>query len=640
MKHSSKTSVHRFIVLLAFSFVLTAGAMEGYRAALAGGGPKQVQLPSTIEDFFEPGTQELTLTDTTVSVWNCINCHELGEDDGNRKELVGPFDNWKLSLMSQAARDPVWHAGLAIANQDANFAGDTCIRCHSPSAWLSGRSVPTDTSAFVDSDFEGVTCNVCHRLVDPVARPENPVEDGPILKALAAEGLLPPTPGNGRYVVDPNDVRRGPLDDVPMNFHGVPIIVSPFHEKGQMCGTCHDVSNAMFTRAPNGTYSLNTFNSPHPSGNIHEMMPEQRTYSEWLNSTFANGGVYFADHRFGGDHPTGIMESCQDCHMPKNYGGVCVFWAGPPFFPRPDVPEHGFIGANTWVLGAVYDLYGSSQSFLTPELVDLNAIRTENMLRNASDMQLAQTGNQLKVRVINYSGHKLPTGYPEGRRLWLNVKFFNAKDNLIAERGSYNYATATLNTADTKVYEMKLGMTNDVAAAVNLPAGQSFHLVLNNNVIKDNRIPPKGFTNAAFAAVRSQPVGASYADGQHWDDTLFTIPAGTANAVVTLYYQTTSKEYIEFLRDTNTTNDAGLIAYDAWVNRGMSQPVDMDTSTISISTLRPGDVNHDGHVNVVDLLAVITAWGPCPRPNLCPADVTGDGIVNVSDLLMVINNWG
>ena len=54
----------------------------------------------------------------------------------------------------------------------------------------------------------------------------------------------------------------------------------------------------------------------------------------------------------------------------------------------------------------------------------------------------------------------------------------------------------------------------------------------------------------------------------------------------------------------------------------------------------PGDTNGDGLVNVIDLLAVINAWGPCsPPPASCPADVDQDGAVNVVDLLMVINNW-
>jgi glucose/arabinose dehydrogenase len=52
----------------------------------------------------------------------------------------------------------------------------------------------------------------------------------------------------------------------------------------------------------------------------------------------------------------------------------------------------------------------------------------------------------------------------------------------------------------------------------------------------------------------------------------------------------------------------------------------------------------DGVVNVLDLLAVIGAWGPCGDPGACPADIAprpgGDGTVNVADLLAVITNWG
>ena len=599
----------------------------------------QNPLPASLEDYFEPGTQEMTLVDPMVSSWSCYNCHQF-KDDANPKQLVAPSDNWIMSMMAQAARDPVWHAALAVANQDADFSGDTCIRCHSPNGWLGGRSVPTDGSALIGDDFDGVSCNFCHRLVDPYASPSNPEEDDPILKALMGQGLLPTSLGNGRYIVDPVDVRRGPLDDVPENYHGVPIIVSEFHREGQLCGACHDVSNSLFTRQANGTYALNKFDSAHPTLDPHDMMPEQRTYSEWLNSDFATKGVYFEDQRFGGEHPTGIMQSCQDCHMPKHFGGLCAFWEYPPFFPRLDVPEHSFIGANTWVLGAVYDLYGQSETGLTPEAVDLTFARTSTMLRHASDMQVLQYGPNIRARIVNQSGHKLPTGYPEGRRMWINVKFFDAGQNLIAERGSYDLETATLTTGDTKVYEMKLGIGADVAAATGVPAGESHHLVLNNQILKDNRIPPRGFTNAAFNAIRAPVVGHAYGDGQFWDDTTFAIPQGAAQAVVTLFYQTTSREYIEFLRSANVTNSAGETAYNAWLARGKSAPVDMDMHTIALAAPKLGDANHDGLVNVADLIAVINGWGTCPPPNMCATDFNGDNDTNVSDLLTVIMNWG
>ncbi len=49
-----------------------------------------------------------------------------------------------------------------------------------------------------------------------------------------------------------------------------------------------------------------------------------------------------------------------------------------------------------------------------------------------------------------------------------------------------------------------------------------------------------------------------------------------------------------------------------------------------------GDVNGDGVVDVVDLIALLAAWGPCPD---CPEDINGDGIVNVVDLLILLSNW-
>jgi glyoxylase-like metal-dependent hydrolase (beta-lactamase superfamily II) len=52
----------------------------------------------------------------------------------------------------------------------------------------------------------------------------------------------------------------------------------------------------------------------------------------------------------------------------------------------------------------------------------------------------------------------------------------------------------------------------------------------------------------------------------------------------------------------------------------------------------PGDLTGDGVVDVVDLVEVILAWGPCGPE--CPADLNGDGVVSVTDLTDVILAWG
>lgn len=64
-------------------------------------------------------------------------------------------------------------------------------------------------------------------------------------------------------------------------------------------------------------------------------------------------------------------------------------------------------------------------------------------------------------------------------------------------------------------------------------------------------------------------------------------------------------------------------------------------ATLVIQTPCGPDVNHDQHVDVLDLLAVISAWGPCPGPPQgCDPDINLDQFIDVLDLLAVINAWG
>jgi hypothetical protein len=60
------------------------------------------------------------------------------------------------------------------------------------------------------------------------------------------------------------------------------------------------------------------------------------------------------------------------------------------------------------------------------------------------------------------------------------------------------------------------------------------------------------------------------------------------------------------------------------------------TAVVSASTFRWGDVNHDGHVDVLDLIIVSQSLGASPgSPNWnANADINGDGIVDVKDLII------
>ena len=88
--------------------------------------------------------------------------------------------------------------------------------------------------------------------------------------------------------------------------------------------------------------------------------------------------------------------------------------------------------------------------------------------------------------------------------------------------------------------------------------------MLLNKTEFDNRIPPAGFVNAEFEAFGAPPVGATYADGQHWDDTRFTVPAGATQVAVTLLHQTTTPDYIDSLLNNNVTDEKYFDIFDAY----------------------------------------------------------------------------
>ncbi len=81
------------------------------------------------------------------------------------------------------------------------------------------------------------------------------------------------------------------------------------------------------------------------------------------------------------------------------------------------------------------------------------------------------------LKVINRTGHKLITGYPDGRRMWLNIKWYDKNYALLREDGKYGGLTVDidgtstrvetiLNPDDpnTRVYEAHYGMTQEWAS--------------------------------------------------------------------------------------------------------------------------------------------------------------------------------
>ncbi len=154
-----------------------------------------------------------------------------------------------------------------------------------------------------------------------------------------------------------------------------------------------------------------------------------------------------------------------------------------------------------------------------------------------------------------------------------------------------------LDDPNTKIYEAHYGMTQEWANQLlvwaippNLPLSydritgevdytlgqlaaqapgqihETFHFVLNNTVVKDNRIPPYGMTYDEARKRNTLPVPATqYRQPGRWRNLQLlgrasrsTRRPGPHTAQISLLYQPTSWEYIQFLYLANNGQNAFL----------------------------------------------------------------------------------
>jgi len=86
------------------------------------------------------------------------------------------------------------------------------------------------------------------------------------------------------------------------------------------------------------------------------------------------------------------------------------------------------------------------------------------------------------VRVVNLTGHKLPTGFSEGRRMWVNIVGKNSSGEIVFQSGVYDsLSKELLHDSQLKVYEAETGMSPRWAAQLGFQAGISFIAALNDN---------------------------------------------------------------------------------------------------------------------------------------------------------------
>lgn len=566
----------------------SAAAPAGPAAPAAPALAATPRVPTTARDFILPGSQPGQLAADLQAPSACANCHaNYGElEDPPRDRTHEIWYQWQGSLMAQAGRDPLFLAALELANADAAGAGEYCLRCHMPGGWLAGRSAAADGSAMTETDREGVHCAVCHRLVDPVDRPGNPERD----RAVRAAITLPVSaPGTAAMLVDPEDHRRGPRDlaadwrpGFEPHLDGRATLTSPYHRRAELCGTCHDIDNPLFAwDAERQAWLPGELDRPAEPG--ASLFPVERTYSEWRLSAFNSPeGVYAPD--LGGRRAR--VSTCQDCHMADIAGAAGMYFG--ETLARPDLAAHDLTGAGTWVPRMI-PLHPSFGQPFREDPIRAAALvsgtqRARAMLRRAAGLSVIREGDRLIVTVANRSGHKLPTGYVEGRRMWLAVEGYDAAGRLVFASGRYDPAAARIVDQDRdpqlKTYEAHHGLSPDWAERLGLEPGPSFHFALNNLIVRDDRIPPLGYRFAAFAAAgaapytEGRPDPARYRDGQAHDQTVYRLPPGVARGRVRLLYQTATADYIAFLRDASEAagGSEGRILASLWEATDRSPP--------------------------------------------------------------------
>ena len=491
--------------------------------------PHSLLTQVTANDIFLPGTQPGGLISALADSTSCTFCHV--------NHIVTEYAG---SMMANSARDPLFRAALQVANQDVPGAGEFCIRCHSPNAWLNGRASGdgANGSKLNAMDLQGISCTTCHRLVPPTPfageSPRDAVERDHILGTVGATMR-----GSGAYILDREEYRRGAYQVFPPHA----TTQTSYTRSAELCATCHDIDNPLLSfDTANGEFRLNAPNTPAPL--TDRLFPVERTYSEWAASDFANGGVTGLDYpglRRATGTESGPITVCQDCHMPMvksilGLGGI-----------EREVGKHQWAGGNSRWQKGIWQLWkdvAADTSFNADQTLAATA-KGEAMLRRAAELELAIVNNRLQVSVINNTGHKLPTGYAEGRRMWLQVIAYSGTTPIYQNGVPVDGAIGR----GVKIYEVKQGITPGHAQDLGQPtlAGAGFHFILNNATMLDNRIPPRGFTNAAFVADGMQPIGYGYADGQYWDTTTYQIPPATTTVSVTLLYQTASPDYLDFL---------------------------------------------------------------------------------------------
>lgn len=414
----------------------------------------------------------------------CVGCHgndPLGfasvDEDGDDVNVV---DAWRSSMMANSARDPFWKAKVAHEVHEnpghQTDIEDLCTKCHAPAGNYAAKFTGTDHYSMADLESDelgqdGVNCSVCHQQV--------------------AEGLG--LSFSGELSFDTAYNIYGPYGSIfepPMaTLVGLTPTFGSHINDSELCAGCHTLITNTVDLA--GNYTGGTF-------------VEQATYHEWENSRYAAENI-----------------TCQNCHLPWIPDAVVISSNYSFLLPRTPFGLHDMVGANTFML----ELMKANREELgipaTDTHFDSTLAKTFRMLERTLDLDLEFIGYgsdtaSFELKLSNKAGHKFPSGYPARRA---HVEF-----TLLGEFGDTLWASGILddlyalpstgldfqphhqiirNEEEVQVYEQIVGDVNGDPTTV---------LERGAEALKDNRLPPEGFSTGHLVYDTTQIIGNALAD--------------------------------------------------------------------------------------------------------------------------------
>jgi len=549
-----------------------------------------------LQALLELHTRNIDTTAIFLPASRCKGCHGYDPQGNANVTLDGIdinlFDDWETSMMGLAGVDPLWKAKVrheVMTNPGhATELQNLCTSCHAPMGHFAAFYKGADHYSLEDLEndslgLSGVGCLGCH--------------------AIGQNGLGNRFTGDIPY--DTNRVAYGPFVNPmagPMQLYvNFTPTYSDHVSQGRFCSPCHTlISNTVDLEG-------------NPTGNS---FVEQATFHEWLNSSYPAQGT-----------------TCQTCHMPQIEDPIKIAVGYTALQGRSPFNLHSFAGANSFMV----DLIKRNKSALGVNANDANfdstlAAITRNLRYNTLNAELsfpefANDSLSFELMLTNKSGHKFPSGYPS-RRAFVEFKVTTEIGETLFTSGSFGSDGEIINYGgvvephhdvirsenQVQIYEMNMGDVNG-----------NFTTVLEraSMYLKDNRLPPLGFTNQHASYDTMRVVGDAENDvdfnrngstqGTGKDIVHYKIGlngySGPLNVTAKVYYQTVPPEWLSEMRLLDapeisnfltmfdaSENTPVLVAGDSLLN--ISNPLSTDALRVKSPVFYPNPVMVNSGMNM------------------------------------------